>query len=1111
MDVYGSVWCESQEPVVKKKRRRSSMLLPIRRVPLIEEYVDSPRSVQNSEDYVTCNLRNTRQEEDSKTENRPDTNMLTEFEATACHREILTVRHSEEDKNTVKTVSDHTIERIIVSVNESKDETSKCVADNGNVLSQGAKHHFDPNISALSEGLNSSPFTPMDDLNSAFVTNIKTPNNAGNAEDSCYEDECITPTADANRTGSKDSPMSMSPDFPASPPQVQHYEPNLLNTTGALSMAESLIDNRGAIDKKDSSDLSLSDKENSFSVMNESVEKSRNDSPGFISMCKALAGKVVDFVKTSPSYLSGSIPSPIDHTTDTCASPVLKLMDKQPPFDKSYLTDLRNIVVPETQCLVYNALEDDDTPKNKPCTSEAKGSTLTSCGSVQMPQKNLDQAVIGSAKKMVDRKAFHDTFNAVSQQLYKSKQRSVSESVNTNEPPNELKKGENKRLEKEMVATKRRSKSLSADYKIETERSGECVNRNQHGGVDIPPEQINELSDKVDGNPEELVIEKLNAGPAVNTIAKDDENVTAVLLQETISVTEINQPYFQSNETVGETISDNELNRQLNCKNSANDDAVLTDNVSKVIDEVSKYSNEAVELDLKVKDSKEVRRRRKRRALVIEQNNEDECDQELKNQSETPDSLVVAEKLPRLVEKAPSSKIDSFKRADPVPEPKPAPKKKARLQSAKFVFEEKCEIDSLSLPEEPFCSKPVSIKTVNSNEKQIEIDTKKQRGRRRRSFGITSTIPTDTNKDEIPEKTVDITISERETLTKKNSDKVLGQNADLAQKIAEMNIKSAKKTDKVKKTSIKPTRRRRSANIKDLKPLSYANTTDNILDLASSPTEDTRLSPSFERPAVSCEVVNETHIFLGIQTNRTNSALNDNHNSPEGVHTDTRVEPVDTGSATSVLTRLTEDIAQVNLSDAASAFIPEASTSDVLRTESGGDLSEMVEERSSRNVTKRRRRSADAASLKMQMILEDISTSETSPGLTTPVKAARKRKHVEESLEQIENIYRNKNFVKPEEKKPWQTINESPNTSTDVFGKKKLQRHIDFERPTQLKLRRRLQRAVKNGWDPKKKKKGALKDDIVKDRLDKIWTDMELENEATDSLQSQLRKIIETQ
>jgi hypothetical protein len=253
---------------------------------------------------------------------------------------------------------------------------------------------------------------------------------------------------------------------------------------------------------------------------------------------------------------------------------------------------------------------------------------------------------------------------------------------------------------------------------------------------------------------------------------------------------------------------------------------------------------------------------------------------------------------------------------------------------------------------------------------------------------------------------------------------------------------------------------------------------------------------------------------------------------------------------TSNVSELTDEISQVQIIDSDKRDIPVESEitveSLVLPEDDINDVKQNVEP------TRKRRRSAEAASLKLQMINSDQSpsssesvtaikgkrgrrksadaanlkvhidmtketsfttTENSSPNFeeSTVTKRGKKRKYKEDSAEELEKIYKNKNFVKPEEKKPWHTILESPKNLSEGFGKKRLQRHIDFEAPSQMKLRRRLQKAVKNGWDPKKRVRMELEDEFVKVKLVELWSDLDDDNEDdSESLQNKLRSIVET-
>ena len=140
---------------------------------------------------------------------------------------------------------------------------------------------------------------------------------------------------------------------------------------------------------------------------------------------------------------------------------------------------------------------------------------------------------------------------------------------------------------------------------------------------------------------------------------------------------------------------------------------------------------------------------------------------------------------------------------------------------------------------------------------------------------------------------------------------------------------------------------------------------------------------------------------------------------------------------------------------------------------------------------RRRRKSADAATLKIQMIANEIQESpvaEENYGPTTVVKQGRKRKN--EPDIPLEDIYRNKNYKKPEDK-TWETIFESPKSLDQYYSKRRMHTCIDFEKPTQTKLKRRLQRAVRNGWDPKKRKKTVLSEDLFQLKIADAFSELD--------------------
>ncbi|KAL4223775.1 hypothetical protein ACF0H5_017241 [Mactra antiquata] len=160
-------------------------------------------------------------------------------------------------------------------------------------------------------------------------------------------------------------------------------------------------------------------------------------------------------------------------------------------------------------------------------------------------------------------------------------------------------------------------------------------------------------------------------------------------------------------------------------------------------------------------------------------------------------------------------------------------------------------------------------------------------------------------------------------------------------------------------------------------------------------------------------------------------------------------------------------------------------------------------------VTKKRgrRKSADTATLKLTMLVND--DSDESFNNENNSKRGRKRKIIE-TMEDVEKLYMNKNYVKPEENKAWQTIVESPAKSAEVFKRNRLHRYIDFEKPSQMKLRRRCQRAVKNGWDWQKWADSELDDEFVKSKLANLWQELDGETQSND-LRSKLQNIVDTE
>ena len=220
---------------------------------------------------------------------------------------------------------------------------------------------------------------------------------------------------------------------------------------------------------------------------------------------------------------------------------------------------------------------------------------------------------------------------------------------------------------------------------------------------------------------------------------------------------------------------------------------------------------------------------------------------------------------------------------------------------------------------------------------------------------------------------------------------------------------------------------------------------------------------------------------------KTQSASDLNYDKTESLVTEQLIAPAETptvGNNCSV-SKVIEEISQVSIDDRTEERLPPKVDD--------SDAEVGIKRR-------RRRKSADAATLKIQMIANEIQESpvaEENYGPTTVVKQGRKRKNEPEIP--LEDIYRNKNYKKPEDK-TWETIFESPKSLEQYYSKRRMHTCIDFEKPTQTKLKRRLQRAVRNGWDPKKRKKTVLSEDVFQLKIADAFSELdEIQENSSDS------------
>ncbi|OWF42678.1 dentin sialophosphoprotein-like [Mizuhopecten yessoensis] len=121
-------------------------------------------------------------------------------------------------------------------------------------------------------------------------------------------------------------------------------------------------------------------------------------------------------------------------------------------------------------------------------------------------------------------------------------------------------------------------------------------------------------------------------------------------------------------------------------------------------------------------------------------------------------------------------------------------------------------------------------------------------------------------------------------------------------------------------------------------------------------------------------------------------------------------------------------------------------------------------------------------------VLQDVSSNHgnTRNNQDSTTKIARKRK-LTKNEPSVEDIYKNKNFKRPAPK-IWETIYETP-AEEQLFSKKRFRRAIMFDEglivpPAKTKMR--LRKAVKNGMDPRQRRRKMLSDLAVKKKLAKM-------------------------
>lgn len=1089
---------ESQEPVVKKRRRRSSML-PSAPLQLTSQFDESSSD-------GTCKDKCTGQENTTSDKQISDTadvkveitsvSGLTNEQGNLGHQISDKLNY---DKKTsvsskpldepIRKTGDIACKQVYSSYSN---EQHHPVAVSGTDKRDLNKTNTDNNTQSMNSANESlNLVNDTDELDAAFIGDMKTPDMCEKGNDSACEAEAVTPCTEGDSSCDKDSPLSMSPEFPSTSPRHKDFEVDTSICEGKSSgcSGDNVVNNSTATDyefenkkadkaEAENSDLSLSDKENSFANSNITVIKDaeKDTSPGFMSMCKAFAGKVVDFVKTSPSYLTGSFSSKSD-CSDVSASPVLAVKHisilKQTPDEKNCPSDSSNVIVPETQYIVCNAVEETDTNKQNSNSEQHQTATPASC---RTKSCNFESSATGSARKSRDHKMFFDTFNSVSKELSKGTNKPVKCLKGDYSSINSL---AGKCDQEQRTDDSSLNPAFVEMYKAEPERDSLCL-ASVSGDSNV---QIEHCSQDETGTHQKPTIDQELI--SVNTDAYlSKDNVQTENIGEKIEDNKtVNQQQIR---TSTDAVDDRKVNSpQVNERNVDNFEMQMGEcsNETKTKEtDINSSAKDGLEVDILLemptdknlskdtKTEKSVVRKYKRRALVVEQNQSDE--EEKKPTMFANDDL----KLSAITE------VDEPNQGLPVVpdrnETKPVSRKTSRRKSTSSM-------DSLQNIE--------AIKNDNS------ARIKKSKGKRC-SFGVVCVNLNEENK-------TDCIHSDLENSSSHVEIKDFVADSGLEKQIAEININS-RETKGAKTLAVRAKKGRHcSSNFKDRAEKKRMD-------------EITRHTCLNEEVSASMHVLTHDTKHNNISVKEKSFSLDECHrdrveiNCSEDKNEDTvAVSPElnhaleERVSGFGEVGKITDDIALVKLTDISNEC-------GVMEKPSRIDENAVEEEEISAPVVKkRRRRSADAATIRMQMLQEETtarSAVESSPNLgpKTQAKAGRKRKLVEETYEQIEKIYHNKNFVKPEETKPWQTIFEVPDKPEDLYGKQRKQRFIDFEKPTQLKLKRRLQKAVKNGWDPKKKRKTKLGDDFVKSKLDGLWA--ELDSEQKESLEEKLQSIIET-
>lgn len=166
---------------------------------------------------------------------------------------------------------------------------------------------------------------------------------------------------------------------------------------------------------------------------------------------------------------------------------------------------------------------------------------------------------------------------------------------------------------------------------------------------------------------------------------------------------------------------------------------------------------------------------------------------------------------------------------------------------------------------------------------------------------------------------------------------------------------------------------------------------------------------------------------------------------------------------------------------------------------------EEVEETSSLRRSRRSRRSS-LEIFRYQSHTPDDIVVEDPPCTSSPEEAApeeqpkktRSRRKAAAALEEnLEDLYRNKNYKAPGERM-WETLFESPDKSKKpelIMSRRKYRRSLAFEVVPPSKIKRRLQRAMSQGWDVTGRKRKIVQLEEVKMKIAALSAEIETDHE----------------